>query len=284
MSTNESNLTSFEMLHSAAAAQLRNDANAASPRDHVLQLGVLVGNLCSSFLTNAPLDSKREPLDNVPTTCAPSFWTTDSKERQEIVDQMIQLLAAIALAAETCHFNLGDCILKKIQLNNKKYPVHLVKGKSGKYTSYSEHTGITKTSGQSTRQVEVDEAVLLGQDETRTVQSITECIRRFATDRLWSRFHTPRNLVLAIMGELGELAELFQWKGDDATFNKDNVMDGWSQDDLDHVGQEFADVTIYLLRLADVCCVEDIGGLALASMRIETDRNREDDDVGDRYA
>ena len=60
------------------------------------------------------------------------------------------------------------------------------------------------------------------------------------------------------MGELGELAELFQWKGDE------DVMDGLSQDDLDHVGQEFADVAIYLLRLADVCCVVDIGALALS--------------------
>ncbi len=29
------------------------------------------------------------------------------------------------------------------------------------------------------------------------------------------QFHTPRNLLLALVGEVGELAELFQWRPDD---------------------------------------------------------------------
>jgi dCTP diphosphatase len=169
---------------------------------------------------------------------------------------MGEVLAGIILAAETCQMEIYDCIFKKMKLNEKKYPVELVKGKSGKYTSYSDHTGITKTEGQSTLEVQVDGA------GTQTVKDITNLISGFATDRLWSRFHTPRSLVLAIMGELGELAELFQWRGDDA-----DGMDGWSQDDLDHVGQEFADVAIYLLRLADVCFAEEIGALALANLQ-----------------
>lgn len=239
-----------------------------TPRDHCLQLGVVVGSLCSSFLAHAPLDSKRTPLDNVLTEEllekeTPSFWTTDSAGRQVIVDGMVQLLAEIVVAAETCQLELGECILKKMELNNRKYPVDLVKGKSGKYTDYSEHTSITKTNGQSTREVEVEHF------GTKTVEEITERIREFATDRLWSRYHTPRSLVLAIMGELGELAELFQWRADAVSDTGNNMMEGWSQDDIDHVGQEFADVTIYLLRLADVCCIEDIGSLALASIESE---------------
>ena len=61
------------------------------------------------------------------------------------------------------------------------------------------------------------------------------------------QYHTPRNLLLALIGELGELAELFQWKGD--------VEDAWfpSISEHDKVKQELADVTIYLCRLADVC-------------------------------
>lgn len=246
--------TSFEKLHAAAAARILNDASM-TPRDHVLRLGELVGRLCSSFLTHAPLDTKREPLDNVPALEKKSyFWTTDSEARQIIVNGIGELFAAVILAAETCDMELGDCILKKMELNNKKYPVELVKGKSSKYTSYSEHTGVTKTENQSTIELEVD--------GTKTVEDITKCIRSFATDRLWSRYHTPRSLVLALMGELGELAEMFQWRGDDDC----KGMEEWSQDDLDHVGQEFADVAIYLLRLADVCFVEDIGVLALSNL------------------
>ena len=185
------------------------------------------------------------------------FWTTESQGRRKIFNGLGSLLAEIILAVETCEMEIGDCILKKMKLNEKKYPVELVKGKSGKYTSYSDQTGITKTEGQSTLEMQIHD------EEAKTVEEMVIFIQKFATDRLWSRFHTPRSLVLAILGELGELAELFQWKGD----GEANGMEGWTQEDLDHVGQEFADVAIYLLRLADVCCVKEIGALALANLR-----------------
>ena len=78
---------------------------------------------------------------------------------------------------------------------------------------------------------------------------MTERTRQFAVDRDWLRYHTPRNLLLALTGELGELAELFQFKGD----HEDQSM--LSVDEKDKMGQEIADVTIYLLRLADECGV-----------------------------
>ena len=49
---------------------------------------------------------------------------------------------------------------------------------------------------------------------------------------------------------MGELAELFQWSGDEGL-----VSDLLSEETLDKVGQEIADVSIYLLRLCDVCQV-----------------------------
>jgi dCTP diphosphatase len=54
-------------------------------------------------------------------------------------------------------------------------------------------------------------------------------------------------LVLAMLGELGELAELFQWKPD--------TEQTLSLQEHDKIGQEVADVSIYLIRLADVCGV-----------------------------
>jgi dCTP diphosphatase len=77
------------------------------------------------------------------------------------------------------------------------------------------------------------------------VQRLTGTIRDFAVERQWSSYHQPRNLVLALMGELGELAELVQWNGD-----RDQPL---TRDQLDKISQELADVAIYLLRLADVC-------------------------------
>ena len=81
--------------------------------------------------------------------------------------------------------------------------MELVKGNTDKYTAYSKQTAITKTEGQSTRH--------LLAEGTKTVEEITHQIHAYAVERLWSKFHTPHNLVLAIMGEVGELAELFQW-------------------------------------------------------------------------
>ena len=123
----------------------------------------------------------------------------------------------------------------------------------GKYTEYSGVTGITKTEGQST----LHHHHTAGQPGTETVSSFLETvdtltveIRTFATARQWNRFHLPRSLVLALMGELGELAELFQWRGDL------DGLDSISKQDVDKTSQEIADVTIYLSRLADVCNVD----------------------------
>jgi dCTP diphosphatase len=74
----------------------------------------------------------------------------------------------------------------------------------------------------------------------------------------------PRNIALALLGEVGELAELFQWSSDvddkskikQSSVKDDGLMSiGWSVEEVDKVGQEIADVTIYLMRLADVCGV-----------------------------
>jgi dCTP diphosphatase len=72
-------------------------------------------------------------------------------------------------------------------------------------------------------------------------------VRDFAVERDWEQFHNPKNLVMALTGEVGELVELFQWLTADEAASI-------SQDDeaADRVGEEMADVLIYLLRLADV--------------------------------
>lgn len=117
----------------------------------------------------------------------------------------------------------------------------LRQGKAGKYTDYSGATGITKYEGQSTlhRTVNVDVV-----ESNNVVSTLTEVIREFAEERQWSLYHLPRNLVLALLGELGELAELVQWNGDEDQ--------AWTTEQLDKLSQELADVAIYLLRFANV--------------------------------
>lgn len=75
-------------------------------------------------------------------------------------------------------------------------------------------------------------------------------LARFAAERDWDQFHTPRNLILALTGEVGELAEIFQWKTD---AQAEAIMEG---EQAEHVRQEIADVLLYLMRLAMVLGVD----------------------------
>ncbi|EDM17294.1 rCG39783, isoform CRA_b [Rattus norvegicus] len=42
-----------------------------------------------------------------------------------------------------------------------------------------------------------------------TLEDIRRLHAEFAAERDWEQFHQPRNLLLALVGEVGELAELF---------------------------------------------------------------------------
>jgi NTP pyrophosphatase (non-canonical NTP hydrolase) len=69
-------------------------------------------------------------------------------------------------------------------------------------------------------------------------------IVEFREERDWARYHQPRNLALALMGELGELAEILQFDGDEVT--------EISELKYEELSKEMADVTIYTLGLATV--------------------------------
>jgi hypothetical protein len=84
-----------------------------------------------------------------------------------------------------------------------------------------------------------------------SVAELTTFVRSFADSRDWQQFHTARNLVLALVGEAGELAAEFQWIGDD------NIVSALQDaDKREAVGSELADVFIYLLRLSDVIGID----------------------------
>lgn len=76
-----------------------------------------------------------------------------------------------------------------------------------------------------------------------------QLLRDFSAEREWQRFNTPRNLALALTGEVGELAELFQWLTDAEAAAPDEQL-------LQRAGEEVSDVLAYLLLLADAVGVD----------------------------
>jgi NTP pyrophosphatase (non-canonical NTP hydrolase) len=80
---------------------------------------------------------------------------------------------------------------------------------------------------------------------------LKEEIRAFAQAREWEQFHTPKNLAMAITGEAGELAAEFQW-----LTAQQSALEALSDEQLEAIALEIADVQIYLLRLADVLKID----------------------------
>eukprot|EP00755_Sulcionema_specki_P013364 Sspe_Gene.53810::Locus_29711_Transcript_1_2_Confidence_0.750_Length_633::g.53810::m.53810/K16904/DCTPP1; dCTP diphosphatase len=87
-----------------------------------------------------------------------------------------------------------------------------------------------------------------------SLESIRRDLERFAQERGWEQHHTPRNLVFALQGEVSELAEIFQWKGDVA--GAPVGLSGWSEAEKKHVAQELSDVLLYTVRMADRCGID----------------------------
>lgn len=76
------------------------------------------------------------------------------------------------------------------------------------------------------------------------LQALRDRLRAFAAARDWERFHTPKNLAMALIVEAAELLEHFQWLTPEQSA-------GLAPAQREAVEAELADVLIYLVRLAD---------------------------------
>jgi NTP pyrophosphatase (non-canonical NTP hydrolase) len=105
--------------------------------------------------------------------------------------------------------------------------------------------------------------------------ALTARLAAFADERDWTQFHTPKNLVMALSGEVGELTAEFQWltAAESAAVMAD-------EEHADRVRAEIGDVMIYLTRLAGVLGVDLVAAandkLTEAARRYPPDRVRGD--------
>jgi NTP pyrophosphatase (non-canonical NTP hydrolase) len=95
------------------------------------------------------------------------------------------------------------------------------------------------------------------------LNELNDRLRSFAAAREWEPYHTPKNLVMALSGEVGELTALFQWltAEESATALDDPELGPKVLDEL-------ADVTLYLVRLADM-----LGADLLTAAEAKIERN-----------
>jgi len=83
------------------------------------------------------------------------------------------------------------------------------------------------------------------------LEVLRDAMRDFTAERNWDRFHDPKSLLLALVGEVGELSELFQW------LPAESAVASAAEEPLrTRVQEELADVLLYLVRLADVLDVD----------------------------
>jgi dCTP diphosphatase len=86
----------------------------------------------------------------------------------------------------------------------------------------------------------------LDNDRSATIQQLREMVARFVAEREWERFHSPKNLSMALAIEAAELMEHFQWLSveQSRTLSDDPER-------LRAAGEELADVVCYALALAN---------------------------------
>jgi dCTP diphosphatase len=78
---------------------------------------------------------------------------------------------------------------------------------------------------------------------TMTIRQLEKKLETFAVERDWNKYHSPKNLSMALAIEASELLEEFQWLTEEESRNL-------GADKLQRVRDEAGDVFICLLRLA----------------------------------
>jgi len=76
------------------------------------------------------------------------------------------------------------------------------------------------------------------------LEQLRERLARFASERDWDQFHSPKNLSMALIAEIAELIEHFQWLSEEESKNLDTET-------KEAVAMELADIFIFLIRVAD---------------------------------
>ena len=98
-----------------------------------------------------------------------------------------------------------------------------------------------------------------GHPSDRGLDELRERVLRFVAERDWERFHSPKNLAMALSVEASELLEVFQWLTEEQSREPAPEVRGRAAD-------EIADVLIYLLQVSHRLGIDP---LAAAHAKVE---------------
>jgi len=88
-------------------------------------------------------------------------------------------------------------------------------------------------------------------DTHTTVAELKEAVGRFAAERAWEPFHSPKNLAMGLAVEVAELMEHFLWVDCEAS----RVL-GQNESKRGDIADEMADVACYLFNLCNVLQID----------------------------
>ena len=83
------------------------------------------------------------------------------------------------------------------------------------------------------------------------IKDLINKLREFNKERDWDQFHTPKNLIISLFKEIGELSEIFQWKN-----IEDSKLENLSNEEIEKIKDELSDILIYLIRISDVLKID----------------------------
>lgn len=76
------------------------------------------------------------------------------------------------------------------------------------------------------------------------IKKLTEKIKKFRDERDWIQFHNHKDMAISLVLETAEVLEHFQWKSLEE-------MEKYVEKNKEKIGEELADVAIYLFELAE---------------------------------
>lgn len=82
--------------------------------------------------------------------------------------------------------------------------------------------------------------------KSKSLQQFSEIFSEFCKARQWHH-NNPNQLITAMLIELGELSEHYQWQ---------DKFPQWEETEKTEVGYEFVDVFLYFIRLAELSNID----------------------------